>query len=59
MVDVACLIFFNRKTNQFEMYPNEELCKITRLYAERILLLIASIRKDTQLWSLVVQKLND
>jgi uncharacterized protein len=51
--------FFNRKTNQFEMYPNEELCKITRLYAERILLLIASIRKDTQLWSLVVQKLND
>lgn len=51
--------FFNHKTNQFETYPNAELCKYTHLYTERMLLIIAYIRKDPELWSLAVQKLND
>lgn len=51
--------FFNHKINQFEAYPNEDFCKITLLCIERILLIIASIRKDPQLWSLLIQKMNN
>ena len=51
--------FFNHKINQFEAYPNEDFCKITLLCIEQILLIIASIRKDPQLWSLLIQKMNN
>jgi uncharacterized protein len=59
----GCVVkkFYNRQTNSFNIEPNEDVCNVGKASAEMILLLIASIRKDKELWSKIlnVQKEND
>lgn len=51
--------FFDNKLNKFATIPNFDICDTVRLCIEKILLVIASIYKDTKLWSISVQKMKE
>lgn len=50
--------FYNKEIEEFDTEPNKDLCELTKQHLEQILLMIATIRTNTRLWSSFVEKVN-
>jgi uncharacterized protein len=48
--------FYNNENKKFEKKPNEKLCVLTQDYLEKILLMISHIRKNTDIWTVFLEK---
>lgn len=54
----GCILkrFYNKKTQKFREEPNSDFCDFIQKYSEKILLMIAKIRKNPETWSALIQK---
>lgn len=51
--------FYDKKNKCYQQYPNAELCEWSQKYFEKILLMIAYIRRNPLLWATLIQKVAD
>lgn len=48
--------FFDTKTNKLMKEPNPDFCNVVKQCIEKVLLIIASVHKTPELWSVLLQK---
>jgi len=51
--------YYNQLKKDFDTVPNSALCNINLRHLEQVLLMIATIRQDANMWGVLTKKLNE